>query len=101
MINMNKVIRHIRIAVLLGALLSLSSCADIASIIIEDTLQDALACSQTPHRTKGNHASDKQKAKMAEQLKQSGKCPTCRGMGRTPDGLYICSTCQGSGKCNR
>ena len=96
--RMNKVIRHIRIAVLLGALLSLSSCADVASIIIEDTLQDALACSQTHNRTKGNHASDKQKAKMAEQLKQSGKCPTCRGMGRTPDGLYICTTCQGSGK---
>ena len=34
---MKKVISHIRIAVLLGALLSLSSCAEVAGIIVEDT----------------------------------------------------------------
>ena len=95
---MKKVISHIRIAVLLGALLSLSSCAEVAGIIVEDTMQVAMAYPPTHNHTKGNHASEKQNAKMVEQLKQSGKCPTCRGMGSTPDGLYICSTCQGSGK---
>ena len=27
-----------------------------------------------------------------------GKCPICKGMGKTPDGLYTCETCKGTGK---
>lgn len=41
---------------------------------------------------------DKKKEKEKEQLKKQGKCQTCAGMGRTPDGKYVCPTCQGTGK---
>ena len=34
----------------------------------------------------------------AERLKKEGKCPICRGLGKTPDGRYDCTTCNGTGK---
>lgn len=40
----------------------------------------------------------KKKEKEKEQLKKQGKCQACAGMGRTPDGKYVCPTCQGTGK---
>ena len=42
--------------------------------------------------------SDKKEAKEREKLLQEGKCPDCRGMGKTPDGLYSCAKCNGTGK---
>ncbi len=40
----------------------------------------------------------KQKAKEQEQLKTDGKCPVCRGQGRSADGQYTCKACNGTGK---
>ena len=34
----------------------------------------------------------------AEKLKQEGKCPSCKGFGKTPDGRYTCTVCNGTGK---
>ena len=53
---------------------------------------------QNAQKSKGSHPNEKQKAKEAEQLKQEGKCPTCRGIGKTPDGRYICTVCNGTGQ---
>jgi DnaJ-class molecular chaperone len=47
---------------------------------------------------KGARLSQKGQAKEAEKMKKDGKCPTCRGMGKTPDGRYVCTTCNGTGK---
>ena len=78
------------------ALLILASCADIASVIVEDELQRGLKNGQiNQKRTK---ADDKKLTKQEEALKKEGKCPVCKGMGKTPDGLYVCETCKGTGK---
>ena len=45
-------------------------------------------------------SSSKQDVKEREKLIQAGKCPTCKGMGKTPDGRYTCSACNGTGKYN-
>jgi len=74
----------------------LTSCAEVASTLVEDQLQHGLKSGQTNHqRTKTD---DKKLAKQQEQLKKDGKCPKCGGMGRTPDGQYICEACKGTGK---
>jgi hypothetical protein len=31
-------------------------------------------------------------------LKKEGKCPACRGVGKSPDGQYECTSCKGTGK---
>ena len=53
---------------------------------------------QKAQRSKASHPSTKQQAKEAERLKQEGKCPTCRGVGKTPDGQYTCTVCNGTGQ---
>jgi RecJ-like exonuclease len=49
-------------------------------------------------RSKDNNS--KKQAKEEEQLKKEDKCPVCKGMGKTPDGMYTCETCKGTGKYN-
>ena len=78
------------------ALLMLASCADIASVIVEDELQRGLKNGQT--NQKRTNADDKKLTKQEEALKKEGKCPVCKGMGKTPDGQYVCETCKGTGK---
>ncbi len=46
----------------------------------------------------GTMVSDKKDVKERERLLKEGKCPDCRGMGKTPDGLYSCAKCNGTGK---
>ena len=58
----------------------------------EENHVDLIGKPKTKHRS-----NEKQLAKKREQLKKEGKCPVCRGMGRTPDGQYICETCKGTG----
>ena len=40
----------------------------------------------------------KQTVKEQEKLKKEGKCPACRGVGKSPDGQYECTSCKGTGK---
>lgn len=77
-------------------LLMLASCAEIASVIVEDEMQRGLQKGQT--NQKRTKADDKKLTKQEEALKKEGKCPVCKGMGKTPDGLYVCETCKGTGK---
>ena len=77
-------------------LLMLTSCAEVASMLVEDELQRGLKSGQTNQRR--TKADDKKLAKQEELLKKEGKCPVCKGMGKTPDGLYVCETCKGTGK---
>jgi RecJ-like exonuclease len=75
----------------------LGSCTlqEIFSDAVESSAYSGLQKAQKP---KGTHPSAKQQAKEAERLKQEGKCPSCRGMGKTPDGRYTCTACNGTGK---
>ena len=78
------------------AILMLTSCAEIASVIVEDEMQRGLQKGQT--NQKRTKADDEKLTKQEEALKKEGKCPVCKGMGKTPDGLYVCETCKGTGK---
>jgi len=84
-----------RYILLLTSILLLSSCAEVASTLIEGDLQHGLQNSQTNHHRRSTD--DKALTKKKEQLKNEGKCPTCMGMGKTPEGI-ACLTCNGTGK---
>ena len=75
----------------------LSSCTiqEIMSDAIESRAYGGL---QNAQKSKGSHPSAKQQAKEAEKLKQEGKCPSCKGFGKTPDGRYTCTVCNGTGQ---
>ena len=88
---------------LLGVVVCLcltTSCNSVSSFIVEDTVQSAMQSTMTNGQSQSKTKRDKANDKEAEQLKKEGKCPVCKGMGRTPDGLYICETCKGTGKYN-
>ena len=53
---------------------------------------------QNGQKSTNPDAVNKEREKEAEKLKQQGKCPTCRGTGKSPDGRYTCSACNGTGK---
>ena len=78
----------------------MTSCATMA----KETIDTLLGVNEESHvdligKPKMVHRNnEKQLAKNREQLKKEGKCPICSGMGRTPDGKYICETCKGTGK---
>ena len=75
----------------------LSSCS--IQEILSDTMEfEANKGLQKAQKSKGSHPSAKQQAKETERLKQEGKCPSCRGFGKTPDGRYICTVCKGTGR---
>ena len=59
----------------------------------EENHVDLIGKPKTKHRS-----NEKQLSKKREQLKKEGKSPIGSGMGRTPDGLYICETCKGTGR---
>lgn len=75
----------------------LSSCTiqEIMSDVVESNARYGL---QNAQKSKGVHPTEKQQAKEAERLKQEGKCPSCKGFGRTQDGRYVCISCNGTGK---
>lgn len=75
----------------------LSSCS--IQEIFSDTVEfEANKGLQKARQSRGSIKSTKQQAKEAEKLKQEGKCPSCRGAGKTPDGRYSCTVCNGTGK---
>lgn len=75
----------------------LTSCGTVAQELLvpmaESDAQNALS-----KATPGRNVSTKRQAKEREQLQREGKCPDCKGMGKTPDGLYNCQKCNGTGK---
>ena len=74
----------------------LSSCS--IQEIVSDTVEyETYKGLQKVQKQKGI-PSAKQQAKEVEQLKKEGKCTTCRGAGKTPDGRYTCTVCNGTGK---
>lgn len=75
--------------------LALTSCSTLASMIVEDNLAYGLANAKP---SSGAPQSQKSQEKEAERLKKEGKCPICSGMGKTPDGRYDCTSCNGTGK---
>ena len=75
----------------------LSSCS--IQEIFSDTVElETYKGLQKAQKSKGSHPSEKQQAKEAERLKQEGKCPSCRGAGKTLDGRYTCTVCNGTGQ---
>ena len=84
------------LTVLLTAV-AFTSCATIAQEAVNTLLEDNSSTVDLLGKPRNNN-NEKQLAKKQEQLKKEGKCPTCRGIGRTPDGQYICETCKGTGK---
>ena len=80
--------------------LLLTSCStqdfiDLATSSLEYNMEKGL---ESMGRKNGSKISPKQAVKEQEKLKQEGKCPTCRGMGKSIDGKYDCPTCKGTGK---
>ena len=92
---MNKSLFWMACAVLTIGFLSSCSIQEIFSDTVELGAYNGL---QKAQKSKGSHPSTKQQAKEAEQLKQEGKCPFCRGFGKTPDGQYTCTVCNGTGQ---
>ena len=83
------------ILLLIIGMVSLSSCLS----LFDNTMDvDAYQALQKAQKPKGSHPSDKERAKEAEKLKQQGKCPSCHGNGKSPDGRYTCPVCNGTGK---
>jgi len=88
---------------ILFAVLSLgifASCStvteDIVNIAVESEMQNGW---ETASKNSMNSKPDSKKtAAEREKLKKEGKCPVCRGMGKSVDGKYDCPTCKGTGK---
>ncbi len=96
MLQMKQIQNHwLAILLLLCGMVGLSSCIS----IIDNTMDvDTYQVLKNAEKPKGYHPSSKERAKEAEKLKQQGKCPSCHGNGKSPDGRYICSVCNGTGK---
>ena len=81
-------------------LVLLTSCSGIVNDLINSSVEYDMqqgweSAKQNSTMTKAN---SKKVKKEQEKLKQEGKCPVCRGMGRSIDGKYVCSSCNGTGK---
>ena len=77
-----------------------TACNSVASFLVEDTVQSAMESTMTNGQTQSKTKRDKANDKEAERLMKEGKCPVCKGMGKTPDGMYTCESCKGTGKYN-
>ena len=75
----------------------LSSCASFVGEVLAPTVTDT-QIGLGGKKTSGTAANSKQTAKEQEKLKEEGKCPACRGVGKSPDGQYECAACKGTGK---
>ena len=93
--NLTKKLQQWMTFACLSACLSLVSCAELFNTMVETDLTYAVNNAK-PTDAKSKKAVEKEE----KQLKQQGKCPSCHGMGKTPDGLYDCPKCKGTGKIN-
>ena len=76
----------------------LTSCATIVEEIVSPIVAADVNNGLNKTKPDTGKSNTRQKAKEEEQLKAAGKCPVCRGQGRSSDGQYVCSTCNGTGK---
>lgn len=81
-----------------AVLLMMTSCntvvGDLAASMLEDDLQQGLDNLQ---KSGMKPRTSKKKTKELNQLEKEGKCMTCRGIGRSIDGKYVCPKCNGTG----
>lgn len=75
----------------------LSSCGALVGEVLAPTVTDT-QIGLGGKKTSGVTIDSKQTAKEQEKLKRDGKCPVCRGIGKSPDGKYECTSCKGTGK---
>ena len=75
----------------------LSSCGTFVGEVLAPTVTDT-QIGLGGKKTSGTTANSKQTAKEQEKLKEEGKCPVCRGVGKSADGQYECTSCKGTGK---
>ena len=75
----------------------LSSCGTFVGEVLVPTVTDS-EIGLGGKNTAGVTTNSKQTAKEQEKLKREGKCPVCRGVGKSPDGQYDCISCKGTGK---
>jgi RecJ-like exonuclease len=81
----------------IGVICMLSSCRTITEELLVPMVEYDMNKGLNNVKS-GKMVSDKKDIKERERLLQEGKCPDCRGMGKTPDGLYSCAKCNGTGK---
>ncbi len=81
---------------LLLCVITMASCTTLASMIVEDTLQDVVVGPNKVPNT--SNVNSKALEKERKQMIKEGKCPVCRGVGKSIDGKYECSICNGTGK---
>ena len=81
---------------LLLCVFTMASCTTLASMIVEDTLQDIVVGPNKAPNT--SNVNSKALEKERKQMIKEGKCPVCRGVGKSIDGKYECSICNGTGK---
>ncbi len=80
----------------LACLFLMSSCEIITETIVESSIQDGLNGMSKSSSTSPINGKTQNKEK--EQMIKEGKCPVCRGIGKSIDGKYECSACNGTGK---
>ena len=82
------------------AILSLASCSSFVSDWVIPSLEyDANKGLESLEKSNSTGKSDSKKARKEQQkLKKEGKCLVCRGAGRSIDGKYVCTSCNGTGK---
>ena len=73
------------------------SCSTIASTLVEDAIQYSINESSKSEALSTN---PKTNNKERTKLMKDGKCPVCKGMGKSADGKYVCQACNGTGKYN-
>ena len=66
---------------------------------ISDVVETGIRQTTVNNRNTTTPASvSKEQQRETERLKQQGKCPICKGIGKTADGRYDCAACHGTGK---
>ena len=90
----------VRLLIIAFCLPLMSSCI-VGEALVESAVESAVSPSSKTI-TQASHGKSKtmtkNEQKEREKLMNEGKCPDCRGMGKTPDGKTSCNTCQGTGK---
>ena len=93
-------IKFVRLLIVCFCLTLMSSCI-LGEALVESAVESAVSPSSKTV-TQASHSKSKTMTKAEqkerEKLMNDGKCPDCRGMGKSPDGKTTCRTCQGTGK---